>query len=209
MPWTCSQTEDRLLEAIEATLGAADRASYDEHVASCPACQALARDVREIVTALGRIEPVEPSPYLVSRILARTTGTSARQPRQRFAWLAWLAEPRLAVGAVVVLITISILAHAVTASTSRSAPAALASWNPVEIFNQANRRVHLVYARGVKFVSDLRVVYEIQSSFPAESTSAPATPAQKKSLDQLELSYPPRPERRAQAGPTSPPWRHA
>ncbi len=207
MSWTCSQTEDRLLEALEGTLGASDRAQYDDHVASCPTCQALARDVSQIVAALGRIEPIEPGPYLVPKILARTTGAGARRPRQRLAWLASLAEPRLAVGAAVVLITISILAHAVTASNSRSAPASLASWNPVEIYMQANRRVHLAYARSVEFLSNLRVVYEIQSSFPAESP--PAAPAQKKSPDQIEQLYPHRQERRAQVRSNSPSWRHA
>jgi len=31
------------------------------------------------------------------------------------------------------------------------------------MYHNADRQAHLVYARGTKFVSDLRVVYEIQS----------------------------------------------
>jgi hypothetical protein len=39
----------------------------------------------------------------------------------------------------------------------------LADLHPVTIYRNTDRQAHLVYARGTKFVSDLRVVYEIQS----------------------------------------------
>jgi hypothetical protein len=34
---------------------------------------------------------------------------------------------------------------------------------PSNIYRNTNRQVHLAYARGTKYISDLRVVYEIQS----------------------------------------------
>ena len=39
----------------------------------------------------------------------------------------------------------------------------MADLSPASVFHNADRQAHLVYARGTKFVSDLRVVYEIQS----------------------------------------------
>jgi hypothetical protein len=39
----------------------------------------------------------------------------------------------------------------------------LADLSPVNIARNTNRQAHLAYARGTKYVSDLRVVYEIQS----------------------------------------------
>jgi hypothetical protein len=44
----------------------------------------------------------------------------------------------------------------------------------------ANRQAHLTYARGAKFVNDLRVVYEIQSRLGSqpEPQSAPQPPTQ-------------------------------
>ena len=46
-----------------------------------------------------------------------------------------------------------------------------ADLNPVNIYRAANRQSHLVYARGVKYVNDLRVVYEIQSRLRATRVS--------------------------------------
>ena len=39
----------------------------------------------------------------------------------------------------------------------------LADLHPVNVYRNADRRLHLAYASSVKYVSDLRVVYEIQS----------------------------------------------
>jgi hypothetical protein len=39
----------------------------------------------------------------------------------------------------------------------------LADLAPANVYRGADRQAHLVYARSTKFVSDLRVVYEIQS----------------------------------------------
>jgi hypothetical protein len=52
-----------------------------------------------------------------------------------------------------------------------------ADFNPADLFRAANRQVHLTYARSVKFVNDLRVVYEIQSRLqPAPEPSPTSTP---------------------------------
>ncbi len=49
--------------------------------------------------------------------------------------------------------------------------------NPVSAFRSANRQAHLTYARSVKYVNDLRVVYEIQSRLqPSSEPSPEATP---------------------------------
>src|SRR5260370_7556448 len=39
----------------------------------------------------------------------------------------------------------------------------LADLRPTAIYRKADSQIHLVYARSAKFVSDLRVVYEIQT----------------------------------------------
>ncbi len=45
----------------------------------------------------------------------------------------------------------------------------------MNVYRNADRQAHLVYARGSKFVSDLRVVYEIQARFRQDS-DLPTTP---------------------------------
>ena len=51
-----------------------------------------------------------------------------------------------------------------------------AELHPANVLRAANRQAHLTYARGVKFVNDLRVVYEIQSRFASQPEPA-ASPA--------------------------------
>ena len=184
MAWNCEQTEDRLLDALDGTLSAAERGQMDEHTVGCARCVALVASVRQTVESLARLEAVEPAPWLVPKIIERTSGRRPEK-RRRLAWMDFLPQPRLAMGLVAVLITFSIVFRAL----SGGAPAALASVNPLEFYRQADRRAHLVYARGVKFFSDLRVVYEIQSRFQPQNSAEPSTPPEKKSTDQLERLF--------------------
>ena len=186
MAWNCEQTEDRLLDALDGTLSAAERGEMDQHTARCERCVALVASVRQTVTSLERMEAVEPAPWLVPKIIERTSGTKPVR-RRKLSWLDLMTQPRFAMGLVAVLITFSIVFRAL----SGGAPSALASVNPLEFYRQADRRAHLVYARGVKFFSDLRVVYEIQSRFQPENGEQPSTPAspEKKNTDQLERLF--------------------
>jgi hypothetical protein len=51
----------------------------------------------------------------------------------------------------------------------------LADLSPVNVYRNVDRQAHLVYARSTKFVSDLRVVYEIQSRLNKDN-ELPTTP---------------------------------
>jgi anti-sigma factor RsiW len=184
MAWNCEQTEDRLLDALDGTLSAAERGEMEQHTAGCARCVALVASVRQTVASLQQMEAVEPAPWLVPKIIERTSGTKPVR-RRKLSWLDFMTQPRFAMGLVAVLITFSIVFRAL----SGGAPAGLASVNPLEFYRQADRRAHLVYARGVKFFSDLRVVYEIQSRFQPQNTGEPATTPEKKSTDQLERLF--------------------
>jgi anti-sigma factor RsiW len=184
MAWNCQQTEDRLLDALDGALGGGERAEMEAHTASCARCAELVEGVRRAVGTLASLEAVEPGPGLVEKIVARTSGRPAEK-RRRTGWLDFLTQPRFAMGLVAVLITLSIVFRAL----SGGAPTALAAVNPLEFYRQADRRAHLVYARSVKFLSDLRVVYEIQSRFaPANSEGSSTTP-EKKSTDQIQRLF--------------------
>lgn len=185
MAWTCEQTEDRLLDALEGNLDPAEQALLDAHLADCAKCRQLAEGVRQTVEALHQLPLVEPSPWLVPKIIERTSGTRPVRHFRWFGWLDWLAQPRFAMGVVAVLISLSILFRAL----SGGAPSSLAAANPLQLFRQVDRRAHLVYARSVKFISDLRVVYEIQSRFQSEPSGEPAQPPEKNSTDHLERLF--------------------
>lgn len=183
MAWNCQQTEDRLLEALDGTLATADRSEMDQHTAACPRCGALLAGVHHTVASLAQLEPVVPAPWLVPKIIERTSGR--RPEKRRLGWFDFLTQPRFAMGLVAVLITVSIVFRAL----SGGAPSALAAVNPVTFYRQADRRAHLVYARSVKFLSDLRVVYEIQSRFQPRNSEEPSAAPEKKSTDQLERLF--------------------
>src|SRR6266852_1888001 len=84
-------------------------------------------------------------------------------------------QPRFAYGAVSVLVTAAVLFQALGFQWRKPT---LADLNPVNMYRAADRRAHIIYARGTKFVTDLRVVYEIQSRLRPEVEPQPA-PEQK------------------------------
>lgn len=184
MAWTCEQTEDRLLDALDGTLSTAERGEMDEHTGACARCVELVASVRQTVDSLQHMEAVEPAPWLVPKIIVRTSGTRVEK-RRRLSWWQFIAQPRFAMGLVAVLITVSIVFRAL----SGGAPSALAAVNPVDFYHQADIKVHRVYSRSVKFLSDLRVVYEIQSRFQPQNAGEPSTPPEKKSTDELERLF--------------------
>lgn len=168
MPWTCEQTEEHLLEAMDGTIDPLQRAEMDEHVAGCANCAGLLQSVRQTVGMLHSLKPAEPGPWLATQIVARTT-PSPPKPQRRPAWVDFALHPRILLGALAVVITFSVVFGALGGSRSFSP----ANANPVRIYRQVDRMAHLAYARGVKFISDLRVVYEIQSRFRQPSADPP------------------------------------
>jgi hypothetical protein len=52
----------------------------------------------------------------------------------------------------------------------------LADFRPAAIYQKADQQAHLVIARSVKYVSDLRVVYEIQSRLRQDENNLQTAP---------------------------------
>ncbi len=181
MPWSCEQCEARLSDYLEGQLSAADRASLAEHQKSCPRCQTLLDQVGSAVEALHAVEWVPAPPRLVERILAETLGPRRQpegfawaRPERWFGWMRPVLEPRFGMGLAAALLSATFVFHALGVSP-RDLRAA--DFHPAQIYRNANRHLHLAYARGAKFVSDLRVVYEIQSRLQVSQPETPA-PAQ-------------------------------
>lgn len=162
MNWTCEQTELRLSDYLDGLLHPEERHAFDVHVNGCPRCTPLVAGVTHLVQDLHTMEEVEPPPRLVYSILDKTLG-----PRETtkgwagfLARLRALASPKFAYGALSVAATIMVVLSASGFSWKKPK---LADLSPVNIYRSADRQAHLVYARGTKFVTDLQVVYEIQS----------------------------------------------
>lgn len=173
MSWNCEQTEARLSDYVDHLLGADEQREFTAHTASCARCARLTAQVGGFVAQLRRLEPLEEPPRLVHQILDQTLG-----PRKATGWqaiLEWLrpmAQPRFALSAVATLMTVMVVSQALGLDWSN------VDWKkdlaPANVWRTANSRAHLVYARGVKFVNDLRVVYEIQTRLQTPQEPAPA-----------------------------------
>ena len=162
MHWTCEQTEERLSDYIDDLLTVEERAAFVAHVPTCERCGPLFASVAHLVTNLHSIAEVEAPPRLVYAILNQTLGpreTVTGWPALRRSFRG-LATMRFAYGALSLAATFLVL---LTASGFNFRHPKMADLKPVTIYRKADAQAHLVYARGTKFFSDLRVVNEIQS----------------------------------------------
>lgn len=168
MTWTCEQTEARLSDYLDETLSGAERTAFDAHVNGCARCTPLVASVSQLLSGLHSMEQVEAPPRLVYSILDKTLGPreSASGWQAVLGWVSGIASMRFAYGALSVAATLLML---VTATGFNWRHPKLADLQPANLYHSADREVHLVYARGTKFVSDLRVVNEIQSRVREDS----------------------------------------
>lgn len=182
MSWSCVQVEERLSDFLENALSESEQREFRAHADSCARCAPLVAQVSQMLGNLHALELEPVPPMLASKILDQTLGPR-KAKREWLSWLPILWQPRFATGLVTVLATAVIIFHATGVKKSKLT---LADFNPVNIIQSANSHAHLAFARGVKFVNDLRVVYEIQSRLqPATSGAsgqqAPsATPSRQK-----------------------------
>jgi hypothetical protein len=174
--WSCQETEARLGDYLDGTLSSAAREQFESHAASCVGCASLIASITGLVSSLRQLEPVVEPPNLPARILAATLGPQRAKSGWR-SWLRWLrpvSQPRFAYGAVSVLVTVAVVSQAMGFEWRESA---IASLNPVNIVHAANRQAHQAYAHSVKFLDNLRLVYEIQTRLhPDDETEQIAAP---------------------------------
>ena len=162
MNWTCEQTELLLSDYLDGLLSAAERHEFDAHVNTCERCTPLVSSVTHALSGLHSLPQIEPPARLVYNILDKTLG-----PRETVtgwaavrAWFRGFNPQRFAYGSV------SLCAMFLTVASLTSfnwKKPRVADLSPVNVYRGADRQAHLVYARSAKYVSDLRVVYEIQS----------------------------------------------
>ena len=158
MNWTCEQTEARLSDYLDGLLHPAEQAAFDLHVNTCARCTPLVAGVSHVLGTLHTLAQVEPPPQLFDSILTATLGPQSWRRAKR--WLRGLQSPRFVYSAVSVAATLVVI---LTASGFSFSKPKLAALHPAAIYRNADIQAHQVYAHSVKFVSDLRVVYEIQT----------------------------------------------
>ncbi len=173
MQWTHELTEERLTDYLEGLLQPEEQQAFDAHVSSCPQCAPLVASVSHLLTDLHGMDELETPLRLIYAILDSTLGPRETVTgwRAALAWVTSLANARVGYGLVSVVATFLIV---VSASGFSWRKPKLADLKPTTIYRNFDRQTHLVYARGTKFVSDLRVVYEIQSRLTQDDQQNPA-----------------------------------
>jgi len=169
MNWTCEQTEARLSDYLDGLFQPAEQSAFNQHVNTCERCAPLVAAVARTLGSLYALEPVEAPPELESAILTATVGAPNWRNLRR--WLKSLQSPRFVYSLASVAATIVVVLAASGFSFRKPRLADLA---PATIYRRTNSKAHIVYAQSVKFVSDLRVVYEIQTRLN-ENDQNPAT----------------------------------
>jgi anti-sigma factor RsiW len=167
MNWNCEQTEARLSDYLDGLFQPAEQSAFNQHVNTCERCAPLVAAVARTLGSLYALEPVEAPAQLENAILTATLGAPSWRNLRR--WLKSLQSPRFVYSMASVAATLIII---LTASGFSFRKPKLADLAPATIYRKANSQVHVVYAQSVKFVSDLRVVYEIQRLSENEQNSA-------------------------------------
>jgi anti-sigma factor RsiW len=201
MDWNCTFTEERLSDYLDGKLSPAEAAAFSAHTARCANCAQTVAMVGGIVNRMHKLEMLEDPPHLVAKILDATLGPRAQKEgwRHWFDWIPILWQPRFAMGLATVAALLIVISY-----TAGLTPAKLkkADLSPANVLRSANRQAHLTYARGAKFVNDLRVVYEIQSKLQPEPEPVPVSnPAP--APNQEHNSQPPNstPQQKSQTAP--------
>jgi putative zinc finger protein len=174
MTWTCEHIEARLSDYLDGLLGPDERYEFELHAKSCENCAEMVASVSRLVGGLHSIEQIATPPRLVHAILNQTLGPREAQKgwQSSFGILRGLASARFAYYAVSVAATLLILLTAAGFSWRKPK---LANLSPIVLYRGADGLAHRAYAKSTKFVSDLRVVYEIQSRLNKDN-ELPTTP---------------------------------
>lgn len=178
MDWNCTLTEERLSDFLEGQLLGDQAAAFAAHQHTCAACAGLVAQVSGMLSQMHELEMVEEPEWLARKVAIATLGSKvSRQGLDRwFWWMPKIWQPRFAMGLATVAACCIIVVQAGGVTPKKLSKADL---NPADLFRAANRNIHLTYARGVKFVNDLRVVYEIQSRLEPGPQQQPAPERQR------------------------------
>jgi hypothetical protein len=175
MKWDCAQLEERLQDYLEGGLDAPEQAAAEAHIRTCARCGEWA-EARHATLWLRLAEPVETPPGLETRILALTVAPPPQESFWAVLELGWraLLRPRFALGLAAALFSLGLALNAMNVS---AADVQVADLNPVNIYRAVNRQAQQGYARGVRFVNDLWLVYEIRSRLEEMAPPGEAPPA--------------------------------
>jgi hypothetical protein len=157
----CAEAE--LLICDYASLPSAERFELERHLGECPECAELARDSAAALAFMERAADVEPPPELITKILFDAPWTKANMKRAGWIggvrqWLQPVLQPRFVMGALMTLLSFSMLSRYVPMRQIKAS-----DLRPAAVWATLDDGAHRVWARSVKYYENLKVVYQIQA----------------------------------------------
>ena len=168
MTCNCAEFEILLCDAVDGTLRGEQKTAFEQHRQSCASCDEMATDVLGVTAFIERAAVVEPPKELLTRILYETSGKAAKANSPvKAGWFGALKQflgpvlaPRLAMGMVMTVLSISMLAQVFGLEVR---PLKASDLEPTRIWAGVEDGAHRQWSRVVKYYENIRVVYEIQS----------------------------------------------
>jgi anti-sigma factor RsiW len=152
----CAEIEILICDYVDGSLGAAQRAEVERHLAGCAACAELVRDSSAAVAFMERASGVEPPQELVNRILFAAPWHKPKSGR--FSQLIYsFLQPKFAMGMALTVLSFSMVAR----NVRQLQPSDLA---PAQVWAGIEDRAYRIWARTEKFYDNLKFVYQIQTT---------------------------------------------
>jgi anti-sigma factor RsiW len=157
----CADLEILICDYADGTLGAAEMAEVEAHLAECPGCAEMAEESAAAMKFMERAAAVEPPPQLVTRILFDAPWRKQASPAGARRWLDKLLgpvlQPRFVMGMAMTVLSFSVLFTSTKLSISRQ------DLEPGKVWASLEDRASRTWARTVKYYDNLKVVYQIQT----------------------------------------------
>jgi len=171
------ELENLTSDYLEGQLEPGLKREVEVHLSACPSCLEMVAEVRRAMEVCHAAPELEPTPWLVRKIMLATVGE--RQPgwaERLAAFLRPTRQPRFAYAVAMAVFSFSIIVQAAGINLRRLT---IGDLNPLTWPLKADRAAHLYAARAEKFWYDLRVVVELESrlrqlrAHPEEEQGAP------------------------------------
>ena len=164
----CAELEIVLCDYLDGSMDTAGREIAQAHLAGCPGCAEMLRDMQTALAFLERVEAPEPPPELLTRILfhAPVSGEVHRavaleKKKGVTAWFrGWFLQPRFAMGMAMTILSFSMVDRIAGISPQKLT---MADLEPARVWAVMDDKVHRTWARAVKYYENLRLVYEMRA----------------------------------------------
>ncbi|HXX21726.1 MAG TPA: zf-HC2 domain-containing protein [Terriglobia bacterium] len=155
------ELENLTSDYLEGLLESALKAEVESHLSVCPTCLEMVGDVRRALELCHDAPELEPSPWLVRKIMLATVGQRKPGWAERLvASIRPLLQLRVAYGVAMAVFSFSIIINAAGINLRHMT---FEDLNPRTWFFRGKRAWYLNAARVEKFIYDAKVVYEIES----------------------------------------------